>query len=193
MMALPRARTSWKPRFVVIASIAACAAAVAVGREAPSSTMQAIPPEVIEEWKLQAHEEVARLEALVKMRKSEARAADAELETSQVRQNYTENMATKGLTSKAILKANQNARLDSEMRVAIREALLKEAEIHLAQAKRRMARLDRGPVNLLLDAGDSSARMQIRMQELEASIADLLQRGESMDRRLSSLEQLVKK
>ncbi|CAN0505289.1 unnamed protein product, partial [Phaeothamnion confervicola] len=131
-----------------------------------------------EEWKQHAHEEVDRLELLVKVRKQEIREADFRVEDAKSRLNYNENLLTRGMSSKAIIRTNQLNRLESESQLLFRQVALKEAEVQLNRAKRRAARLDRGQANPLIDAAFAETIQPGRLREIEFQLDELRRRHE---------------
>ncbi|WZP00061.1 hypothetical protein EP7_001678 [Isosphaeraceae bacterium EP7] len=178
---------------VLMTVIPAVVASWTFGQEPPAATVASstISPEILAEWKIQAREDVERYGAMLKEWKLKAREATSLLEIAQDRLNHMENTTAKGYTPKVMVRTNQAERLTAEGLLLACETRQKDAEVHFNRATRKLARLEKGTADPLIDAPDSvSAIAQIvsdlnfRMDKMTAENVTLKGRLQNLERKL---------
>jgi hypothetical protein len=178
-------------RVLLPALLSGLVAAFASGQEPPGasgSSSSAVPAEILTEWKIQAREDVERYGATLKEWKLKAREATSFLEIAQARLNQAENTTAKGYTPKVMVRMNQAERLSAEAQLLACEAQQKDAEVHFNRASRKLARLERGTADPVLDAPDSVMAMAQIASDLNLKMNHMRLENLDLERRIQILE-----
>jgi len=116
-----------------------------------------------DEWSIRAREDVASLNAYLKAKKYQLRGAEFRLQVTRAHLTDLDRQLKKGVASTYVRMMGELSVVEAEADRETRSAELKDVEIRLERATRRVARIDRGGVpgaaGTEIDARSSEERL----------------------------------